>query len=73
MVVRLVPWNPPTTPTRHASTGKTITPLAPAFNPERFTETAKVDKWFKRNCNEVLGRACSPLEKGDWLTFVRSR
>ena len=39
---------------RHASTGKTIAPLAPAFNPQRFTDEAKTEKWFKRNCNDVL-------------------
>jgi Domain of unknown function (DUF1924) len=50
---------------RHAKTGKTIAPLAPAANPERFTDPASVDKWFKRSCNDVLGRSCTALEKGD--------
>ena len=62
--------NPPTTSTRHASTGKTITPLAPAFNPERFTDTAKVDKWFRRNCNDVLSRECTAVEKADVLAWL---
>ena len=62
--------NPPTTPTRHASTGKTITPLAPAFNPERFTDQAKVDKWFRRNCNDVLSRECTAVEKADVLAWL---
>lgn len=55
---------------KHASTNKAIDPLAPAANPERFTSTRKVDKWFKRNCNDVLNRECSALEKGDILTFL---
>ena len=55
---------------KHASTGKAIDPLAPAANPERFTSTRKVDKWFKRNCNDVLSRECTALEKGDILTFL---
>lgn len=55
---------------KHASTGKAIDPLAPSANPERFTSTRKVEKWFKRNCNDVLSRECSPLEKGDILTFL---
>ena len=38
-----------------------------------YADPAKVEKWFKRNCNEVLGRACTPLEKGDWLSFMRSQ
>lgn len=55
---------------RHASTGKTIAPLAPAFNPQRFTDEAKTEKWFKRNCNDVLGRACTAGEKADVLAWL---
>ena len=55
---------------KHASTGKSIEPLAPAANPRRFTETAKVDKWFRRNCNDVLHRECTPREKADFLAYV---
>ena len=50
----------PTQAGKHASTGKPIAPLAPAFNPERFVDTAKAEKWFRRNCNDVMGRECSP-------------
>lgn len=55
---------------KHASTGKTIGAFAPAFNPERFTDAAKVEKWFRRNCNDVVGRACSPGEKADMLAWL---
>ena len=55
---------------RHAKTSKTIAPLAPAANPERFTSTAEAEKWFKRNCNDVLGRACTAQEKGDVLAYL---
>lgn len=55
---------------RHAATGKTIAPLAPAANAERFSDAAKVDKWFRRNCNDVLGRACSAGEKADVVAFL---
>lgn len=51
-------------------TGKVIEPVARSVSPGRYADPAKVEKWFKRNCNEVLGRECTPLEKGDWLTFV---
>jgi mono/diheme cytochrome c family protein len=60
----------PTQPGKHASTGKTIGPLAPAFNAERFSDTAKVEKWFRRNCNDVVGRECSAGEKADVLAFL---
>lgn len=62
----------PTQAGRHASTGKPIAPLAPAFNPERFTDPAKVEKWFRRNCNDVLGRECTAAEKADVLTWLVS-
>lgn len=53
--------------------GKPIDPVALSASPSRYADEAKVEKWFKRNCNEVLGRPCSALEKGDWLTYMLSR
>jgi hypothetical protein len=64
--------HPPTAPGRHESTGKSIAPLAPAFNPKAFTDTAKVDKWFRRNCNDVARRECTPAEKADVLAYLTS-
>ena len=64
----------PGQPGRHAKTDKAITPLAPAANAERFTDAAKVDKWFRRNCNDTLNRVCSPQEKADvvaWLLALK--
>jgi mono/diheme cytochrome c family protein len=60
----------PTQAGKHASTGKPIGPLAPAFNPERFTDAAKSEKWFRRNCNDVVGRECSAGEKADVLSWL---
>ncbi len=60
----------PAGPGRHATTAKAIDPLAPASNAARFTRAEKVEKWFKRNCNDVLGRACSPREKSDVLAYL---
>jgi hypothetical protein len=54
--------------------GKRIEPLAPAANRDRFTDAAKVEKWFRRNCQDVLQRECSAQEKGDfifWLSQVK--
>lgn len=53
--------------------GKAIDPVAVSAAPSRYADPAKVEKWFARNCNEVLGRACSALEKGDWLAYVTAR
>ena len=60
----------PTGTGQHASTGKAIQPLAPAANPERFADAAKTEKWFRRNCNDVLGRECTPGEKADVLAWL---
>ena len=62
----------PARPGKHAKTGKEIAPMAPAANPQRFTDAAKVEKWFNRNCNDVVGRACTAQEKGDVLAYLMS-
>ena len=63
---------PPTAEGKHANTGKAIAPLAPAFNAKAFTDTAKVDKWFRRNCKDVLERECNAGEKADVLAYLLS-
>jgi hypothetical protein len=63
---------PPTAKGKHASTGKVIEPLAPAANAAAFTDAAKVDKWFRRNCKDVLARECSAAEKADVLAYLIS-
>jgi len=55
---------------KHAKTDKPIDPMAPSANAERFTNPKKIDKWFKRNCNDVLDRVCTPQEKGDVLSYL---
>jgi hypothetical protein len=62
----------PTQAGKHASTGKPIAPLAPGFNPERLVDAAKTEKWFRRNCNDVMGRECSPAEKADVISWLRT-
>jgi len=63
---------PPTTEGKHATTGKAIAPLAPGFNPKAFTDSAKVDKWFRRNCKDVLSRECTAPEKADVMAYLLS-
>jgi mono/diheme cytochrome c family protein len=60
----------PVQPGKHASTGKSITALAPAVNADRFTDAVKTEKWFRRNCNDVMGRECSATEKADVLSWL---
>ena len=52
--------------------GKAIDPMAVSANPARFTDAEKVAKWFGRNCNTVLGRECSPEEKGNIIAYLSS-
>jgi hypothetical protein len=49
---------------------KPIEPMAPVVNPQRFTDAAKVEKWFRRNCTDVLQRECSAQEKGDFIAWL---
>ncbi len=60
----------PVQPGKHAATGKTIGALAPSANAQRFTDSVKVEKWFRRNCNDVLGRECTAGEKADVLGWL---
>lgn len=50
--------------------GQAIEPIAVSVNPDRYTDPAKVEKWFGRNCDTVLGRECTVLEKGNFLAFI---
>lgn len=62
-------------PTKAGQTraGKAIEPMAVSVNPKRFTDAEAVTKWFTRNCNSVLGRACTATEQGDVLTYLSSK
>ena len=62
--------SPPNHDTKHIVTGKVIQALSPVRNSARFSDPAKVEKWFKRNCNDVLGRECEAQEKADVLSWL---
>jgi uncharacterized protein DUF1924 len=53
--------------------GKQIAPMAVSKTPDRFTDSAKVEKWFGRNCSTVLGRDCTAAEKGDVITYLAGK
>ncbi len=70
----------PTTPGKHAKTGKVISPMtlgSVTINKKgeeevRYSTVKKVEKWFKRNCKWTYGRVCTPQEKGDFLMYFKS-
>jgi hypothetical protein len=55
---------------KHVITGKEILALSATANSERFTDAKKSEKWFKRNCNDVIGRECSAAEKSDLTAWL---
>ena len=63
----------PRQPGQNAKTGRPIEPVAVSVNSARFTDAAKVEKQFARDCKSVLGRECTALEKGDYITFMAGR
>jgi len=55
---------------RHITTSKAIKPMMPSSNAERFTDSKKVEKWFKRNCKWTMGRECTAQEKANILVYI---
>jgi len=47
-----------------------IPPFAPSANPDRFTREWNVEAWFNWNCDLLLKRECTPVEKGDLITWL---
>lgn len=54
-------------------TGKIIEPLSPKANPQRFSEIKNIEKWLKRNFNDVYVREGTAQEKGDVVTYILSK
>ena len=57
-------------PDSHAPIKSVIPPFAPAGNPNRFTNEWMVEHWFAYNCKLLLRRECTPVEKGDLITWL---
>ena len=55
---------------QNVNTNKPITALAPSVNATRLTDVAEVEKWLRRNFNDVFAREGTVLEKGDVLTYI---
>ncbi len=51
---------------------KVIEAMAVSVNSQRFSDAVKVEKWFGRNCKDVLERSCTPQEKGDFIAYLLS-
>ncbi|MDD5359736.1 MAG: DUF1924 domain-containing protein [Sulfurovaceae bacterium] len=62
-----------TLPSKNAFTNKTIDPLSPKVNSQRLTDVLEVQKWLKRNFNDVYKREGTAQEKGDVLYYIKSK
>lgn len=47
-----------------------IDAFAPVANPRRFTDPETVENWFRVNCNFVLKRSCTAVEKGNLIAWL---
>ena len=54
-------------------TGKEIEPLSPKTNSKRLTSVKEIEKWLKRNFNDVYNRVGTNKEKGDVITYILSK
>lgn len=52
------------------NTNKPILALSPSTNASRLSDVAEVEKWLRRNFNDVFAREGTALEKGDVLTYI---
>ncbi len=57
---------------KHVASKKSIAPLAPVANADRFTSPAKVEMNFAQHCEELYSRDCDATEKGHFLTYLLS-
>lgn len=46
--------------------------LPPVTNEKAFSNASKANKKFDKYCEELLGRRCTAIEKGDLLTWLIS-
>ncbi|HEX5364769.1 MAG TPA: DUF1924 domain-containing protein [Gallionella sp.] len=60
----------PANPGKHNETGKPIKPMAPAVNPQRFSNIQKSAAGFSKHCQDLYGKDCSPQDKGDFITYL---
>lgn len=55
---------------KHTETDKPIQSLSPAVNAKRFSNLQHVEKNFSVHCKDILGRDCTPQEKGDYIIYL---
>ncbi|MDQ6993876.1 MAG: DUF1924 domain-containing protein [Mariprofundus sp.] len=60
-------------PGEHIRTGKVIKPMSLTVSADRYSDVKKINKWFRRNCNWVMGRECTNQEKGNLLIYLRQQ
>lgn len=54
-------------------TNKVLEPLAPSVNKMRLSDVKDVQKWLRRNFNDVYTKEGTALQKGDVLYYINSK
>ncbi len=55
---------------KHMVTGKPIKPLSPVVEKNRFSNVDKIEEKFVEHCNEIIGRDCTAVEKGNYIAYL---
>lgn len=55
---------------KHIVTKKSIKPLSPTVNAQRFADFDKVEAKFTQHCNDIIGSDCTAAEKASYITYV---
>ncbi len=55
---------------KHIVTGKPIRPLSPVVEKGRFSDADKIEEKFVEHCNDILGRDCTAVEKGNYIAYL---
>ncbi len=55
---------------KNVVTHKSIKPLSPAVNAQRFADFEKVEAKFTEHCIEIIGSDCTAAEKASYITYL---
>lgn len=58
---------------KNIHTNKVLEPLAPSVNKMRLSDVKDVQKWLRRNFNDVYTKEGTALQKGDVLYYINSK
>jgi hypothetical protein len=57
---------------KHNESGRILQPLAPAANPNRFSDRSKSERAFMMHCKDLYDKDCSPQDKANFMHYLVS-